>query len=667
MAALVRAWVADDPDESTRKEVTSWLTDQSIPVSFIEARLSASRLTFGTAGIRAKMGPGHDRLNVRTIIAATQGLQVWLGKGQHAVVIGYDARENSAKFAHTAAHVLLATGVGIFLCDECVPTPLLAFLVKNLRASAGVMITSSHNPRGDNGYKVFGPDGAQLRPYDTEAIENGIRANYKPWRTYCLSREFPETYMLNVDLLMHAYAGRIASDMKWRSDEHNRRTAPVVYSAFHGVGFKFVNAVFKEFALPPVVPCEQQVHPDPTFPTLPKPNPEEKGAMNLAVATARAKQIPLVLANDPDADRLCAAELDRFGNARIFTGDEMALLLVNYLLMRHALEELPSLVVTASTVSSKALQSLARKRGIAFRESLTGFKWLSHVALDEQSRGKTALFTYEEAIGFMIGTTVHDKDGVSAAAVFAEMAGHIYANGETLEETLNKLYDECGWHVSRNGSLKLSSHSPSAKEIFDKARRRGFPTALAGASVHSVRDLTLGTDTGENDGKARMPADASNQFLTLRCTTPKAADADDVNLTIHIRASGTGKDIVGSPILYFMCTNMVRNALRIGQLLFHLDALVPMDFFGRTVVCECVGRYEIGMSDAFFRPSVSFFVDLKRTVLLQSPEPKIKYYGELRCDRECARSGDATAILQRTVDDAIDTVLRPKETGLATP
>lgn len=546
--ALTRAWLAIDPDPETREQLSSWLTaflanpsNPALSKHLPHALDPCNRLQFGTAGIRASQGVGYNRLNCVVIIGIGQAIVKVRNVSESRVVIGHDARTNSRKYAVLLADIFASAGAHVMLFSRPVPTPFVSYAVTESKCIWGLCVTASHNPPEDNGVKVFADDGIQIRPDVAKRIEARVREFARPWKTYALTDDdLPDGKITDP---FHTISAKYYDDMSHLClrKEMNATAPRVVYTACHGIGYPFIKQIFTRFSLPEPVPCIEQVEPDPEFPTLPFPNPEEKGALNLAIATAKREQLQLVLANDPDADRLGAAELQDHGDVKIFTGDEMALLLADYLTTFTAPDRLKKCGVVASTVSSKVLQSMAKKRGFQFREGLTGFKWINKAALDMQEEGIKPILTYEEAIGYNItGNIVRDKDGVSAAAVFAEMAGYLYQSGGSLTKRLSELLQECGAHIAYNGYLRLSSSgSPSTKEVFESARERGLPDTLGKARVVSIRDLTYGTDTAEEGGKARLASDPASQFLTFRCNLN--SPAEEINLVIHLRGSGTGK------------------------------------------------------------------------------------------------------------------------------
>lgn len=554
--ALARAWLAADPDTTTCDQVSAWLSSYlanaaladptivdavaSLPQSLDPAN---SRLRFGTAGVRARMGPGYDRLNALTVITVAQAVASVCSSPVQSrpVVIGYDARHNSRRFAILIAQVFHHQGHPIHLFSAPVPTPLVAFHARTSHAAVALCVTASHNPAADNGIKVFWDDAIQIRPDVANRIEAAMPLSLKPWIRYTLEDTSIATQVHDpLSEASTAYINAISAKLPQRSTTQNRRTPPMVYTACHGVGMRMLADLFSAFGLPSVIPCRDQCTPDPKFPTLPFPNPEEKGVLDRAIKTAISYQAPLVFANDPDADRFAAAELLTNNDVRIFTGNEIATLLADYLTMHIRPDNASKFAVVTSTVSSKFLASMARSRGFLFREALPGFKWINKEAVDLEESGKTVLLSYEEAIGYNVTQNVlRDKDGISAAAVFAEAAGVLYDKDMTLSERLAELEKECGAHLSRNGYLRVTDTSPSTTDIFDAARKQGLPTHFGNAVVKSHRDMTRGVDTAEESGKSRFDADPASQFLTFRCSKEMSDESHDAPLIIHVRGSGT--------------------------------------------------------------------------------------------------------------------------------
>jgi len=530
---LCNAWLAVDRDECTREEVKGWLRglDHGEDGTQFMRRLT-QRLRFGTAGLRARMGAGYDRMNVVTVTAATQGVFMHLvedlGRAEavsRGVVVGWDGRNNSEKFAIAVAAVFACAGVRVFLMARMTPTPIVAYATKFLHAACGVMITASHNPKHDNGYKLYWSDACQIRPPHDRKIEEAIQENETPWSDYSQLRSIQDVFRLEhatdcTDSIIESYLDHVTRDLCFRKSKQ-AAPLPIVYSAFHGVGAPYVSLLFERFGLPRYVPVECQCDPDPDFPTLTFPNPEEgEGALVESFRAAAQVGAHLVLANDPDADRVVVAE-EVHGSWRIFTGNEIATLLAHWM-WKNRPEPAGKYCMVASTVSSRILASMADAEGFEFREALTGFKWLSHTAMEMTNQGVKALLTYEEAIGFLCGMTLHDKDGVSASAVLAELAHEVYEQEFTLTGLLAELHTRYGVHLNHNGYLRCEPEV--LVRVLDELRTLGLPSEVVTKDgiicpVLSVRDLTQGTDSAEVDGKARLPWDARSQFLTFRLSS----------------------------------------------------------------------------------------------------------------------------------------------------
>lgn len=482
-----RAWIAEDPDPQTRAAAEALIARRD------EVALRdhfGERLTFGTAGLRGALGPGPNRMNRLLVRRVTAGLSAWL-RARHErprVVIGFDARIGSREFARDAAGVLSACGADVLLFPDVVPTPELAHAVTWLECHAGIMVTASHNPPGDNGYKVYAANGAQIVPPMDREISEAIDA----------VAEAPP---------VHASAGRpvppeareayVRGVMNLRV--HRETGARVVYTAMHGVGAERVRQVF-EAAGHELHPVTEQCDPDGTFPTVSFPNPEEPGALDLALALARRVDADIVLANDPDADRLAVA-VPTGGSWRQLTGNEVGCLLAEDLLT-HGPQGSDRMVAT-TIVSSSLLSRIAQAHGARYAETLTGFKWIANAAIPHTERGGAFVLGFEEALGYSVGSLVRDKDGVSAALLLADLASWCKARGETLLDRLTALYRRYGVHASAQHSLRLPDGPAGAQrrqEIMDLLRRDP-PTALAGADVVAIRDVLTGeardTRTGE--------------------------------------------------------------------------------------------------------------------------------------------------------------------------
>ncbi len=467
----VSSWIADDPDPATAAELSALLAAGN--EAELRARFAAP-LRFGTAGLRGPLRAGPNGMNRAVVRRAAAGLAAYLGREAAAplrVVIGCDARHGSADFAQDCAAVLRGAGLQPLLLPAQLPTPVLAFAVRRLGAAAGVMVTASHNPPADNGLKVYLGDGAQLIPPADARIEALIAA-VGPAAAIPLDDPGPRVGSELLEAYIAATAGlSLVPDRELR----------VAATAMHGVGRATLEAVFTHagFAAPSFEPS--QAEPDPDFPSVAFPNPEEPGAMNRVLAHGAAVGADLVVALDPDADR-CAAAV----GARVLTGDEVGVLLAD-----HVLRHRPG-PVAATLVSSSLLGKVAAARGVPYAETLTGLKWVVR-AFDPLA------FGYEEALGYASATwVVRDKDGISAALLLAERAAELKAEGRTLIDRLDDLAREHGVHATDQLGVRVEHVDVIAAAM---ARlRAAAPRQLGGIAVEELRDLL--TDPGD-----RPPAD----------------------------------------------------------------------------------------------------------------------------------------------------------------
>lgn len=476
--AQAEAWLAQDPDEETRAELTALLDDEAAL-----AERFATRLAFGTAGLRGEIGAGSNRMNRVLVGQAAAGLAAWLlARGAHpTVVIGYDGRKNSEVFARDTAEIMQGAGVAATLLDRALPTPVLAFAVRHLSASAGVMVTASHNPAADNGYKVYvgGLDGGSqiVSPTDTE-IEAAILA-VAPVNDLLRSTEYQHAG----DALVGAYVTATAALRK------GSEAAPhFVYTPMHGVGWETARAVFAAAGLGAPDVVTEQLHPDPTFPTVSFPNPEEEGALDLALALAKKTGADLVIANDPDADRLAVA-LPFDGEWRRLSGNEVGAILGWRAALRLENEDVTNTghanhrTLAASVVSSPALKEIARKFNLDYVETLTGFKWISRV-------GGLA-YGYEEALGYLVDPDkVRDKDGISAAVDFLALAAELATSGKSFAEHQAEFDQFFGAYASGQISVRVNDLSAIAATM--QRLRLGPPSSLGGEPVQSIDDFING-------------------------------------------------------------------------------------------------------------------------------------------------------------------------------
>jgi len=480
LRAAARAWRDEDPDPVTRAEVDELLAagdDAGLAERF------GARLQFGTAGLRGALGAGPNRMNRALVRRATAGVASWLrAQGLDGpVVVGRDARHGSAEFAEDTAAVLAGAGFEVLVMPGPIPTPLTAFAVLHHRAVAGIMITASHNPPQDNGYKLYLGDGAQIVPPVDAEISAHIDA-VGPLAEVPLSTEGVRALD---GAIVDAYLDRISTLVQpWTA-----REVSAVYTAMHGVAAEVLRLAFERVGFPPPHEVAEQVEPDPDFPTVAFPNPEEPGAMDLALATAARVGADLVLANDPDGDRLAVAVPDPTvrGGWRPLTGDELGALIADHLLRRGAHQPDDTLVTTV--VSSRLLSRLAEAAGVSYAESLTGFKWVVRAP----APGHRFLFGYEEALGYCVGDVVRDKDGISAALVVTELAAELRAEGASLIDRLDEIFRTHGAHVTRQRSIRIAGADWLARVTAAMAALRADPpTTVAGRAVESVEDLLPG-------------------------------------------------------------------------------------------------------------------------------------------------------------------------------
>ena len=466
-----RAWLAQDPDPDTRAELSALIDADDLPA--LRERFG-SRLEFGTAGLRGELGAGPNRMNRVTVMRAAAGLAAVLGPGKH-VVIGYDARHKSDVFARDTAAVLTGAGVHASLLPRPLPTPVLAFAVRHLGADAGVTVTASHNPPRDNGYKVYWGDGSQIVPPIDAEISAAIDA---VGRVDELPLGGPGTLTELDDSIVGDYIAALTA-----LPLGDARELRVAYTPLHGVGADTLTRAFLAAGFDAPIAVEEQRDPDPGFPTVAFPNPEEPGAMDLAAALAAKIGADLVLANDPDADRCAVGVPLPDGGVRMLTGDEVGGLLAEHVIAHTSGDRM----VATTIVSSSLLAKIAQAHGVRYGETLTGFKWIIKA-------GPGLVFGYEEAIGYSVGSDaglpVRDKDGIGAALTVAAIAAAAKRDGRTLLDLLDDQARRYGLHATTQLSFRVADLSLIADAM---ARLRAEPPAsLGGLTVTAADDLTRG-------------------------------------------------------------------------------------------------------------------------------------------------------------------------------
>ena len=497
----VEEWIELDPDPKTAAQLQSWLdagNEEELRGAF------AGFLQFGTAGLRGPIGPGPSRMNRAVVSRAAAGIAAYMSeRGLTSVVIGRDARHGSEDFTFESAAIFSGAGMKVFVLPRPLPTPVLAYAVRDLNVDCGIMVTASHNPPQDNGYKVYlggVVDGVNynasqiVSPADQQISAHIDRQNHR------LSRG-SEWSVLNDDVL-NRYVARTALLAPTIYE------VKAVYTAMHGVGTETVEKVFAAAGFSNPILVTAQTTPDPDFPTVAFPNPEEPGAIDLSLEVARANEGDVVIANDPDADR-CAAAISENGKWRMLSGDELGSLFGEYL-ASNGPENYRDKSFGNSIVSSSMLSKIAARHGIEFHETLTGFKWLAKI----ENLG----FGYEEAIGYSVDPqTVNDKDGVSAAIMLARIAGELKAKGSSISEYLSHINDIYGYHKTVQISIRVDDLSSIARVL--NGIRGAQPSEIAGFQVDRFDDLL--NPTGN-----LPPTDGLRFYL-------------EQNIRIIIRPSGT--------------------------------------------------------------------------------------------------------------------------------
>ncbi|KAJ1881463.1 AAA ATPase midasin, partial [Coemansia sp. RSA 486] len=542
---LAEQWLSQD---RTRAQIETLVDSKD------EARLEQllrNPVEFGTAGLRARMEAGYSRLNKATIITASQGLSAYVEREVkdaclRGVVVGHDHRHNSAVFAQLAVRAFLDRGFKVYFYPGLSFTPQVPFAVKHLGAACGVMITASHNPKDDNGYKVYWENGAQIKPPLDVGIAKCIQEHNVP-KNWDISAVAQDLNVVDVSAsMLDAYVE--ATKVHVQDIEQNRRSSlQYVYTPMHGVGAPFAKRIIEAFGLPAYVPVPEQLRPDPDFPTVAFPNPEEKGALEMAKAAADSRGIGLVVANDPDADRFAAAEKQQDGSWLAFTGDQLGTIFAAAVLENTRRQGIPDAKVAMvnSTVSSRMLEAMAHKDGFHYADTLTGFKWMANELASMEQQGYHIGFGYEEAIGYMIGDPVLDKDGISALAVFLQLAAGLHSKGKRVADYLEEQYARYGYFVSSNlyficpdpaktnrifsqirfGSIGSGGSSLDAQqEEGDVVERTEFvrphcndvlryPRTIGGFPVSYIRDLTVGFEMRDVDKHEGPLTLSESQFV----------------------------------------------------------------------------------------------------------------------------------------------------------
>ncbi|GMR42339.1 hypothetical protein PMAYCL1PPCAC_12534 [Pristionchus mayeri] len=491
-------------------------------------------------GVRARMEAGFARLNDLTIIQLSHGFarhvkNVYPGDSR-GVAIGFDGRHNSRRFARLAANVFMRNGIKVYLFSEVAPTPVVSWATIHLGCHAGLMVTASHNPKEDNGYKAYWSNGAQIiGPHDEEMVKIA-EAEPMPREEYWDADEIEK------NPLFHSADGCIDPYFEAEKEYNYKRSinekTPIkfTYSAFHGIGYHYTKRMMAEYGFREenFFSVTEQQEPNPDFPTIPFPNPEEGlKVLTLSLENAEKNGCSVVLANDPDADRLQMAEKRQNGTWKIFTGNEMGTLMT-WWMWKNWREANPStsthdIYILNSAVSSQIVKTMADAEGFKNDVTLTGFKWMGNLSYDMAKEKKKVILAWEESIGFMPGHTL-DKDGVIAAAIFAEMAAFLETEGKTLEQQLFALYYKYGYHLVRSSYWMVPSPSVTQQLFATLRKDLKFPEFIGKEAVKYVRDLTVGYDNSQPGNKPLLPLSTSSEMVTFTLENGSIAT---------LRASGT--------------------------------------------------------------------------------------------------------------------------------
>jgi phosphomannomutase len=500
LRATAERWMADDPDPGTREELRALLAQPDVAKTDLADRFAAT-LEFGTAGLRGVLGAGPNRMNLAVVARATWGLAQDLlasvpDAAKRGVVVGGDARRMSRELSEHTAAILASAGLRVVLFRTPVPTPLVGFSVKSLGAAAGVVVTASHNPPEYNGYKVYWENAAQIvPPVDARiaaAIERApsaraiVKGDLEAHRASGLVTDAP-------DELSRSYLDAIRA-LAVHPGEGDR-SLRIVYTPMHGVGDALARAALAQGGFTDVTSVPEQQKPDGAFPTVAFPNPEEKGAMDLSFALARRTGAALVIANDPDADRLALAVPEGEG-FRQLTGNQVGVLLGHYLLTEKSASPGRPRVVLASIVSSPLLGRIAATLGVRYEETLTGFKWIANRAMQLEKEGCEFVFGYEEALGYCVGSAVRDKDGISGALLAAEMTAVLRGRGRSLLDELGVIERRWGVFTSTqvNVTRKGAAGVVAIRAMMD-ALRAAPPARIAEDDILVVSDYEARTRT----------------------------------------------------------------------------------------------------------------------------------------------------------------------------
>ena len=530
--AEIKAWILDDPDPKTAAQIQSALDagDEETLNKWFNGFLQ-----FGTAGLRGPIAPGPSSMNLAVVGRTASGISNYMKThNMKRVVIGRDARYGSEEFSEISAEIFSGAGFEVFVLPRPLPTPVLAWAVNSLKADIGIMVTASHNPPMDNGYKVYigtVSDGINYRGSQIINPTDTLIAKEIDAITSLKNQPRGKNWIVLDDAIFNEYVDRTAKLAT------NPGQLKIVYTAMHGVGKETVEAVFKKAGFPPPIMVTEQVEPDPAFPTVAFPNPEEPGAIDLSLEKAKTVNADLVIANDPDADRCAAAINDPEVGWRMLSGDELGIIFGEYIGKNKK-----SGIFANSIVSSSCLKKIAEHYGVTFSETLTGFKWLAKI--------ENLTFGYEEAIGYGIDLkTANDKDGISAALFLTQIATDLAKEGKTLTDLLNEVWQRHGFHGTEQISIRVADMSSIARLL--NGLRENPPSEIAGKKVKSIDDLAKPTNGLPPTDGLRIWLEGARLIIRPSGTEPKLKCYVEV-ITSNVKSGRQALDELREPLRKFL-------------------------------------------------------------------------------------------------------------------
>lgn len=498
---IAKSWAEHDPDSNTKNQILQLINENNL----VELnKIFSGELEFGTAGLRAEIGPGQSRMNRAVVIRATYGLCQYLIKKypnkKPKLIVGNDARHMSDEFALDVCQVAASLGLEVFKLPSKLPTPVLAFGVRHLKADAGVMITASHNPPLDNGYKVYDEFGAGIIPPMDKEIASLIKL-----APYANEIKKSDNYK-QIDLV-DEYVERISKVISNKFGD-----LKVAYTPMHGVGQETFDKCMNKVGFSKSIDVAEQTNPDPNFPTVSFPNPEEKGAMDLLLNLAKTKNVDIAIANDPDADRCALAVKDK-GNWKVLNGDEIGFLITWWIIKKAKLENRKLTgKIAASIVSSSLVPKMAKNNLLTGTTTLTGVKWMGHI--------ENLIFGYEEAIGYCVDPEfVRDKDGVATALLLVELFSYLKSQNLEALDILNEIYEDYGVHVTKQVSFRFDSVE-KAKEITLKLTSDA-PKEIDEFVIEKVEDMNKGIENLPPSSGVRLTFNNGRMIIRPSGTEPK--------------------------------------------------------------------------------------------------------------------------------------------------